>query len=511
MMFDKILSVSQLKAADAYTIAHEPISSLHLMERAAGECYKYLRKLYPEGHRHFHVFCGMGNNGGDGLALARMLCSNDTHNHVSVYLLRYGNVPSLDVDTNLHKLKSCSDIVLREYDHCPPKGFPIQNGDVIIDALFGSGLNRPLQGLVAEVVSKLNTYKGVKRIAIDVPSGLFCDHITPPESVIFQADLTLTFHSLKKSFLFPENARCVGKVVVLDIALHKDFIQTANTDDCLLNDSLLSFLNQERDPFAHKGMFGHAMLICGSYSKMGAAVLSAKAALRSGVGLLTVHVPRCGVEILQTAVPEAMLSVNTGKDFCQLPLPDIARHTAIGIGCGWGQETHSAEFLRELLKKNHQPMVLDADALNILAQFPDFQELIPENSILTPHLKEFERLWGMPAKHHEERLKQQKEWSRRHKVIIVLKGAYTCITSPQGISYFNTTGNPGMATAGSGDVLTGVITGLLAQKFPPMLAAFGGVYLHGRAGDDAKRLHGERALIASDIIQALACNETILR
>ena len=508
-MFDKILTASQIKAADAYTIANEPISSLHLMERASGECHKYLNKLYPEGHKHFHIFCGMGNNGGDGLALARMLHNDDTRNRVSVYLLRYSDTLSPDAAENLERVKKSPGIVFREYDHCPTEGFPIQKGDVIIDALFGLGLSRPLEGFPADVVLWLNALENSQRIAIDVPSGLFCDHITPADATVFRSDLTLTFHSLKKSFFYPDNSRYLGKVVVLDISLHKDFVQKVDTDTFLLNDSILSVLNRNRNLFDHKGIFGHGLLVCGSYTKIGAAVLSAKAALRSGVGLLTVHIPKCGVEILQTAVPEAMLSVNTGNEYCQPPLPDVSSYSAIGIGCGWGREPDTAEFLHELLKTNHCPTVLDADALNILSEHRDWFDMISENSILTPHLKEFERLVGKPATHHEERLEQQMNLSRRHKVIIVLKGAYTCITTPRGVSYFNPTGNPGMATAGSGDVLTGVITGLLAQHFPPETAALGGVYLHGRAGDCAKALCGERALIASDIIRALARNETI--
>lgn len=508
-MFDKILTASQIKAADAYTIANEPISSLLLMERASGECHKYLRKLYPEGHKHFHIFCGMGNNGGDGLALARMLHNDDIRNRVSVYLIRYSDTLSPDAATNLDRLKQCLGVAIHEYDHCPLEGFPIQNGDVIVDALFGLGLNRPLEGFPADVIAWLNARENVTRIAIDVPSGLFCDHITPADATVFLADLTLTFHSLKKSFLYPENARFPGKTEVLDISLHKDFLREVDTDTFLLNDNILSVLNRERNPFDHKGIFGHGLLICGSYTKMGAAVLSAKAALRSGIGLLTVHIPKCGVEILQTAVPEAMLSVNMGTGYCKLPLPDITFYSAVGIGCGWGKEPDSAEFLHALLQTNRQPMVLDADALNILSEHRDWIDLIPENSILTPHLKEFERLIGKPATHHEERLEQQMQWSRLHKIIIVLKGAYTCITTPRSISYFNPTGNPGMATAGAGDVLTGIITGLLAQHFSPETAALGGVYLHGRSGDCAKAVYGERALIASDIIQALAQNKAV--
>ena len=270
-----------------------------------------------------------------------------------------------------------------------------------------------------------------------------------------------------------------------------------------------------RNPFAHKGNFGHALLIAGSRGKTGAAVLAAKACLRSGAGLLTVHIPACGEIILQTTIPEAMIEIDESHDFIT-GLNITSKYNAIGIGPGIGCNEKTAAVLHRLFDDANQPMVLDADAINLIAQDKQLQQKLPENSILTPHAGEFDRLAGN-SENACERLQKACQWAVEHKSYIVLKGANTAICTPNKECYFNPTGNPGMATAGSGDVLTGIILGLLAQSYSPLNAALVGTFLHGLAGDLAANLKSQESLIASDIIENLGagfkkinyfCNQT---
>ncbi len=488
----KILSVDQIKKSDALTIEREPIASIDLMERASCAFTTWFVQRV-DNTKKIGVVCGTGNNGGDGLAIARML--KDWNYDVSVWIVHGSGKESEDFLINKQRLTGKLSLV--EITSTPSNNL-FANYDVLIDAIFGSGLSRPAQGLHAQVINSINTSKAI-RVAVDVPSGFFTD--IPSQGEIVKAHYTVSFQLPKLAFLFPENSEFVGDWHVVKIGLDKKSIAEAETNHFVIERNDIKALVKLRHKFDHKGVYGKALLVAGSYGKIGAAVLSAKASMRSGAGLLTTHIPRCGYEIMQTSVPESMVSVDTDDNYFSV-IPELNNVDSIGIGPGLGQSPKSKQALKELLQKFSKPIVLDADALNLLAADQTLIQLIPANSILTPHPGEFARLVGA-WKNDFERLALQKDLAKKTNSIIVLKGAHTSIASPEGDVYFNTTGNPGMATAGSGDVLTGILTSLLGQGYDPLKAAFLGVYLHGLAGDLAAKSGSEQSLIASDLIDFL--------
>jgi len=489
----KIFSAAQIKKWDAFTIANEPVSSIDLMERAATACCKWLiGKNF--GLHHFRIFCGKGNNGGDGLAIARMLIEHDCK--VTVYILEFGKAGSDDFQINLTRLHECStDIHFIQ----SPEFFPgINNTDVVIDALFGTGLNKPLDGISAGLVNHINRSAAVV-IAVDMPTGLFADTSSKGNSII-KATHTLSFENYKLAFLLAENENYCGDVHLLHIGLHKKFEEDEPADFELIDKELIKNMYKPRTKFAHKGSYGHAALLCGSYGMMGAAVLSAAACLRSGVGKLTSYIPKTGYTVLQTAVPEAMCFI-AGEEYL-LSAPEIEKYSAVGIGPGIGMQPTHAALIKEVFQKVNKPMVIDADALNCVSQHKELLRSIPRSSVLTPHPKEFERLFGSTANDFEQ-LQLALQRSKELNIYIVLKGHYSFISTPDGKGYFNCTGNAGMATAGSGDVLTGIITGLLAQGYSTLDASLLGVYLHGLAGDQAANKFSPEAMIAGDIVASL--------
>jgi NAD(P)H-hydrate epimerase len=379
--------------------------------------------------------------------------------------------------------------------------FQVPAQAVVLDGLFGSGLSRPLEGLYAQLVTYLNQQPATI-ISIDIPSGLFADAPTPPESGVVQADSTLTFERPKLAFLLPASGAYVGEWHVLAIGLHPDFLTQVASPYQLLTPDIIKGSLRPRAKFSHKGTFGHALLVGGSYGKMGAITMTAHAALRAGVGLLTVQVPRIGYGILQTAVPEAMVFTDEHElHLSQFP-DDLSRYQCIGIGPGLGQAEDSRLALETLFRQKLPPLVLDADALNLLAADRLLRQQLPPDSILTPHPKEFERLTG-PATDDFHRLHLLQSFCAEHTCYVILKGAHTCIGTPTGAFYFNTTGNAGMATGGTGDVLTGILTGLRAQGLSALETCQLGVYLHGMAGDLAAAVEGETSLIASDLYKYL--------
>ena len=490
----KILSVDQIREADNYTIEHEPIKSIDLMERAATRCFKWIRKR-TESSQLVKVFCGPGNNGGDGLVVARLMAEKDYD--VTVFILRFTDKSSDDFNTNLKRLQKTSGVRIVEIsdnDKLPP----LDANDLVLDAIFGSGLTRPVQGWLAEAVEHINR-SGCLTIAIDTPSGLFSDeNSTAKEGAVIEADYTLSFQFPKLAFLFPENDPFVGEWHILPIGLMEEFTDNIDVDHYLLEKEDASQTVKTRNKFDHKGHFGHALLIAGGYGKMGAAVMAAHAALRSGAGLLSAHIPRSGYQIIQTALPECMVSVDD-SDIVFSKHPDLAPFNAIGVGPGIGLSRDTQNALKLLIQNSGQPLLFDADAINILGQNKTWLSFVPKSSIFTPHPKEFERLAGKTSNDFEQH-QLQKEFSVKYGVYVVLKGAHTCISTPNGKFFFNSTGNPGMASGGSGDVLTGIILGLLAQKYPPLQACTLGVYLHGLAGDIAARKQSQQALIADDQI-----------
>ncbi len=494
----KILPVDKIREADAYTIKNEPIADIDLMERAAGQLFNWIAKKVDTTHR-FYIIAGLGNNGGDGLALARML--KNAGYYVEVFVIRYSGKTSDNFARNLERFKNVGAEFL--FDITPENNIFPDTGDedIIIDAVFGSGLTRPVTGFIADVIDKLNRSNSVK-ISIDIPSGLFADKSSIKEGgAVVRADYTLTFQNPKLAFLMPENDAYVGKWVVLDIGLHQEYLNGVEVDNFYITKNDVKGMILPRRKFSHKGTFGHALLIAGSYGKTGAAVLAAKAALRSGVGLLHVHIPKSSYAIMQTAIPEAMLSIDRYENHFS-EVPGMVMYNAVGIGPGLGKEHQSQMALKVLIQNFRFPAVFDADALNILSENKTWLSFLSPGTIITPHPKEFERLAGKWSDDFEK-IKLQKDFARKYNVIVVLKGAHTSVCLPSGKCFFNSTGNPGMATAGSGDVLTGIITALLAQRYSPEKAAVLGVYVHGLAGDISAKQKGQISMIASDIVDNL--------
>lgn len=483
----KILSTEQIRELDKYTIEHEPIASIDLMERACQAFVDWFVNRFQSGSSIL-IVCGTGNNGGDGLGIARLLSLRKFD--VTVCLVEGDSKPSHDYAINLNRLPS--DVM--QFHFRNEKELPASH--ILIDALFGSGLSRPLQGVYADVVSRINNSSATK-ISVDIPSGLLAD-VNAGGSIV-QADYTVTFQLPKLSFLLPQNERWVGQWHTVNIGLSQQFIDQARTRLFLVNSESIRKLIRPREKFSHKGDFGHALLIGGSYGKIGANVLATRAAIRAGSGLVTSLVPRCGYSILQSAVPEAMV-LTDDEEKILVRVPDISAFTSIGIGPGLGRDPRTAAFLASLFSHEITPCVIDADALNILSDHRDIQNLVSANSILTPHPGEFRRLVGN-WKDDFERLEMQRTLSVRLKSIVVLKGAHTSICLPNGDIFFNSTGNPAMATAGSGDVLTGLLTALLAQGYKPADAALIGVFIHGLAGDLATKRRF--SIIASDIIEEI--------
>lgn len=495
----KILNSQQVKKLDQYTINNEPILSISLMERAAKQCVDWIINKYPT-NTHVSVFSGPGNNGGDGLAIARMLCDKG----FSVRMYICGSKLSSDALINYERL------LIQKLSYIKfiisPEDFPrIKSNEIIVDALFGSGLTRPLEGLFYDIIQFLNR-SSATTISIDIPSGLFSEDnaaLNKCENGGFtnaiRADYTLSLELPFLSFFFSDSQYHIGKLEILPIGLSKTYLQEIETDYYYTGIQTAKQYIKKRNKFDHKGNFGHALIIAGSYGKMGAAVLTCKACLRAGVGLLTTHIPVSGYEIMQTAVPEAMVCIDdeSASKFCNAK--EQNNYSAIGIGPGLGTSKAAKNLLINILKHTTKPVVMDADAINILADNNEMLQEMPENSILTPHPGEFKRLLGEWSNYYE-RLNMQMKFSKKYKVYLILKGHNTCITNPQGQCFFNSTGNAGMATAGSGDALTGIVTSLLAQNYTPEQAAILGVYLHGLAGDIAETKMGQQAMIASDII-----------
>ncbi len=473
------------------------------MERAAGRCFDWIYenapKLFPpsiteEGQWQFHVVCGTGNNGGDGLAIARLL--NRSGYNVSITVVHISGNESDDFKANYGRLgplkKSLSEV--RKASELP--AFP--NDCVIIDALFGIGLSRAADGLGANTIERINN-SGALVVSIDMPSGLFCDS-NPNADLhkIVHSNHVLTFQNPKLSFFLAECAPVVGKVHVLDIGIHPAFIRDTDTSYHLVDNHFAKALWKPRNRFDHKGTLGHALLIGGSSGKWGAISLSAKACLRAGAGLLTVHTGAAGAATILHHTPEAMISTDDAGHFGYLPT--LSQWSAVGVGPGMGTHEESARALKLLIQESTAPLVIDADALNILSENKTWLSFLPKGTILTPHPGEFSRLTGHKMNHFDG-VQKQRELSAKYGVHILLKGAHSSLSTPDGNVCINLTGNPGMATAGMGDALTGIITGLLASGYTPYAAAALGMYIHGLAGDLAPQSH--ESLLATDLIETI--------
>ncbi len=492
----KIFSKAQIYEADQVTEQRQHISSTDLMERAATGVFNWLHSRLEGSQVAIHIFCGIGNNGGDGLVLARHLI---THGYnVDVCIVNYSEKRSKDFLINYERIKKVSKdwpTVLNSKEEFPY----INSEDIIVDAVFGIGLNRAADDWVKQLFQHFKVSKAYT-LSIDIPSGLYLDAVPEDENGVVWADCTLTFQAPKLVLCLPETGKFSKDWQVLDIGIDPEFINSIQTEAELIEAPEALAIYKPRDKYSHKGNFGHALIIGGSYGKIGAVTLASRGALVSGAGLITAYVPKCGYEILQTAFPEAMVITDKSEKIIT-EISYFIDAAAIGIGIGLGTDPETVKAFEKFLKVNKTPLVVDADGLNILSKHPSLLKLLPKETVLTPHPKELERLIEI-WRDDFDKLQKVKDFSNKYNVIVVIKGAYT-MTVYQDRIYVNSTGNPGLATAGSGDVLTGMITGLIAQGYEPLKAAVFGVFLHGKSADIAVRSKGHQSLIASDVVAHL--------
>lgn len=483
----KILTGTQIKEADRYTIENEPITSVCLMERASIAISDWISVNIDKQHSLLFL-AGKGNNGGDGLAVARIL--SQMGYTCSVFLAFDKEAMTDECRINLKRLPAEVGRVEPDF---------ISADTVIIDALLGTGVNGEVKEPLLSVINKINSLPN-QVISIDLPSGMKSEFGNKNQTII-RADVTLTLEFPKLAMLLPEAGKYCGKIEVLSIGLSAEYSQKSDSNYTYITKEFIDNIVLKRDKFAHKGTYGHALLICGSRGMAGAAILSTGAALRSGCGLVTVHMPEKERFSVQAAYPSALFSLDDGSCFSELPV-DMSKYTSIGIGCGLGQSYITVEAFKRLLNTFYKPVVIDADALNIISENSKMKQSIPKGSILTPHLGELARFVG-EWHTEEEKIGLVRRLASNLKSVIVVKGAHTMICLPDGECYFNSTGNNGMAKGGSGDVLTGYITGLLARGYNSSHAAILGVYIHGLAGDRAANFYGMDAMNSKDLIDNL--------
>ncbi|WP_299113707.1 NAD(P)H-hydrate dehydratase [uncultured Winogradskyella sp.] len=494
----KVFSKAQIYEGDKLTTERQNIASTDLMERAGTQIFNWIHTRMQGAQVPIHIFCGIGNNGGDGLVLSRHLI---THGYnVITYIINCSDKRSKDFLINYDRIKN----VTKDW----PKMLScsgdfseimIDEKDIIVDAVFGIGLNRPPNDWVKELFQKWKSSKAFT-LAIDIPSGLYTDRAVEDENAVVYAGYTLSFQSPKLVFFLPETAKYTIQWEVLDIGIDREYLMQTETEVELISKFEVLPLYKPREKFAHKGDFGHVMILGGSHGKIGAVNLASRASLSSGAGLVTAYVPECGYNSLQASLPEAMVITDAETKFISAINFDI-EPTVIGVGVGLGTTDKTIKALENFLKKNKAPLVIDADGINILSKKKTLLKLLPEQTILTPHPKELERLIGKWSDDFDK-LKKVKAFTKKYNIIVLIKGANS-ITVYGDKLYVNTTGNSGMATAGSGDVLTGIISGLVAQGYKPLNATVFGVYLHGRSADISLEDYGYQSLMASHIIETL--------
>ena len=491
----KILDASQLAELDQFSIDRQNISSWDLMERASRLAFQRLKSILPISPFKVHILAGPGNNGGDGLAIANFLTLEGVD--VEVILVNYTETRSEDNQRNLDRLKAAK-VKIIDFNKASQL-FKITSEDVVIDAIFGVGLNRSMPDFVQDLIQYINSVSPLS-ISIDVPSGMFLDRIPSANEQVFQADYTYTFQTPKLSLFLPDYANSVGHLDIIDIGLDKEFLNSLSSHLTYVDLESAKKLYRFRSRFSHKGTYGHAVLVGGSQLMLGSIILAAKSCMRSGVGKTSVMMPNKAHLTMIQHQPEVMLIDNSSSHFISYHSLEFEPNS-VGIGVGIGTSTEAFDALKSWLVNSKSPLVIDADALNLIAKHESLLDFIPKKSILTPHPGELKRLIGA-WKDDFDKLKKIKSFSKKLDVIILAKEAYSlCVYKDQ--IYVNSTGNSGMATAGSGDVLTGLITGLLAQKYSSMEASIMGMFLHGLAGDLALKLMSEESLIASDLIDQL--------
>jgi len=497
-----LLIAEQIRQADAYTIANEPVASIDLMERASKAFVGWFTNRFPDRNEPITFYCGTGNNGGDGLAIARILCDHH-YNKLHVVIARFSDKASGDFSANFERLKqTCVTIT----ELAKGEVIPADSSTVIIDALLGSGLNKPLTGDYERLVNYINDLERTV-VAVDVPTGFFSEGEVPKDTIAIKADLVITFQQPKINFLLPESASYINCWEVVNIGLNEKFIQSLNSIYRLVEEKDIRQLLKSRHRFSNKGTYGHALIVAGQAKTMGAALLSSSAAAHAGAGLTTACIPESGLTALNSYLPEIMATVRSGN-----ALPDIEwdKFSSIAVGPGLGKDNDALILLKAIIKSYKKPLVIDADALNLLAENQELLTQLPAGSILTPHMKEFDRLFGEHT-NWWQRLQTaiKKAWELN--LCILLKNDYTIIAAPGGIAYFNSSGNAAMASGGMGDVLTGVIAALLGQKYQPEQACIIGAYIHGKAGDELALPNRMHVVLPGKLITQLPVTMAKLR
>ena len=490
-----LVTAEHTRLTDSHTIKSEPIASIDLMERASRAFVEEFVKRYPDRQKKISVYCGTGNNGGDGLAVARLL-TEEGFARINVKIIRFSSKATEDFQTNYRRLQS-NPVVIEEITENDP--FPVEEAEIIIDALLGTGLNKAMEGLWKELVIWIRSLNRVV-VSVDIPTGLKSEGVISSKDITIKSDLTITFQRPKINFLLPDSANYIDDFVVADIGLDERYIQSLDTSYCFLTEEDVVSRLKKRKPFSHKGTFGHALIVAGAPQTMGAALLCAEAALRSGAGLTTACIPAEGLTALNVRIPEVMALVRGNA--AELAKINWSKYTSIGVGPGLGTSEGSRTILQEVLKANDKPIVIDADAINLISQNYELMSMVPEASVFTPHMKEFDRLFG----EHQtwwERLNTGIDRATTLGCTIVLKNRFTILFMPSGKCVFNPTGSPAMASGGMGDVLTGMITSFLAQGYSPEDAAILGVYLHGLAGQQIAEKQKAAVVPAAQLIEEI--------
>jgi hydroxyethylthiazole kinase-like uncharacterized protein yjeF len=475
-----LLTAKQIQDGDKYTIAHEPISSIDLMERAAKAFEQAFTARYGDIEKSIAVYCGTGNNGGDGLAIARLL-TDYGFEKITVKIARFSEKASENFTANLQRLQQ-SSVSINEFKSVSELGD--EPADIIIDALLGNGLNKPLEGEYAQLVQQINNWHKIV-VAVDVPTGFYGEDEIDPDATVIKADLAITFQQPKINFLLPDSKHAIKNWVAVDIGIDKSFTQQLNSPYQYLEEADIKQILKPRERFSNKGTYGHALIVAGQAETMGAALLCSSACAQAGAGLTTACIPKSGLVALNCYMPEIMAIVREGD---LQPTIDWSKFNTMGIGPGLGKDDSALALFTDILTNYTKPVVIDADALNLLATHKPLWASVPKGSVLTPHMKEFDRLFG-EHKNWWQRIHTAMQKAKELGIYIVLKNDYTIIASPDEMLYFNSTSNAAMASGGMGDVLTGIITALLAQRYSPLEACLAGVYIHGKAGDDLALPH----------------------
>ncbi|MCS7203093.1 MAG: NAD(P)H-hydrate dehydratase [Thermodesulfovibrio sp.] len=494
----KVVNSQEMTKIDSLTINQYGIPSFVLMERAALAVANHILKRKP---KDVVVIAGPGNNGGDGIALSRIL--KDKVRKIKVFLPFSEDKLSEDCKNQIKIALNFGVPIVWSF----PSEKDLLEADFIVDAIFGTGLKRDIEGELRDFIERVNSLKKFI-VSIDIPSGVSSDTGQILGAAI-KADLTITFGALKRGHLLYPGRDFVGQIFVEDIGFPKELLDEIKVH--IIDKDFAKTLVPPRPKYSHKGKYGHLLIVAGSVGKTGAALMTAKAALRSGSGLVTLAVPSIIDTVFQANVFEEMiLSLpSTAQTLSKSAIPEILsfiidKANCVAFGPGVGVNEDIEEILKSIILQSPYPLVIDADGITVLSKIRDILKEAKSEIVLTPHPGELSRLINLSVKEIEKnRVDITKQVAEEFKVVVVLKGVPTVISNPEGLTFINTTGNPGMATAGSGDVLTGIIGSLIGQGVKSFYAAVLGVYLHGLSGDIASKDKGFHGLVAGDIIESI--------